>query len=642
MTSQQNNQATPVDDRLAVTVENIGGIDSCEFQLSPGLTAFEGRNATNRTSLLTAIAGGLGGTSARLKSDADHGKVELELNGESYTREYTAESGAQRTQGTPYTTDAESIDTFVALLWDNPIRQAVRSNDDLRELLMRPVDTQKIQRQIRDRKREREQLTERRRGLEQRREQLPSLQQQRETKAEELEQVETELQEVREHVKSVDIDRTKASETQSLLDTLKKKRQEKRNLQEQIEHHTERIEDIQDSIADLEAKLADFEVPTDEIERLNAEIENFEQQERTLSNQIDDLLTIVSFNDDLLDGDPDELLGVEPETETVTDQLTADTDQLVCWTCGTEVSLDQVESRLEGLRDIVQERRQRREELRSEIDEREDSLEEYERQVRNQREIESQLSDLRDEVEHRKEERDRLQSDLDALTEEISSLENEAAQLEDERADELVEAYEKISDLEYERGQLQERLSDLDSQIEDLEDAKTEIQQLKSQIEELSDDLDSLRGRIENLETDVVEQFNTHIEDLIEKLEYRNIERVWLEQKVDPDDRSGGSFDLHIVRQAEDGGVYEDSLETLSESERELVGLVLALTGNLVHGVSEKVLVMLLDSVESLDSERLATVLQYFSSRVNYMLVALPPEYAAALPGADVISADSI
>jgi len=639
MTSQQNNQATSADDRLAVTVKNIGGINSCELHLSSGLIAFEGRNATNRTSLLTAIAGGLGGTTARLKSDADHGKVEIEFNGESYIREYATENG---TQGTPYTTDAELIDTFVALLWDNPIRQAVRSNDNLRELLMRPVDTQKIQRQIRDRKREREQLTKRRRELEQEREQLPSLQQQREAKAVDLEQVETELQEAREHVESISIDRTEASETQSLLNTLENKRQEKRNIQEQIEHHTDRIEDLQDSIADLEGKLADFEVPTDEIDRINAEIENLEQQERTLSNQVDDLLTIVSFNDDLLDSGPDELLATKPETETVTDQLTADADQLVCWTCGTEVSIDQVESRLEGLRDVVQERRQRREEIRSEIDEREVSLEEYERRVRNQREIGSQLSDFRDEVEHRKEECDRLQSDLDAVTEEISSLEDEAAQLEDKHADELVEYYEKISDLEYERGQLQERLSDLDSQIEDLEDAKTEIQQLENQIEEISDDLDSLRGRIENLETEVVDQFNTHIEDLIEKLDYRNIERVWLERKVDSDDRSGGSFDLHIVRQAEDGSVYEDSLETLSESERELVGLVLALTGNLVHEVSEQVPVMLLDSIESLDSERLTMVLQYFSSRVDYMIVALLPEYAAALPDTDVISADSI
>ncbi len=51
---------------------------------------------------------------------------------------------------------------------------------------------------------------------------------------------------------------------------------------------------------------------------------------------------------------------------------------------------------------------------------------------------------------------------------------------------------------------------------------------------------------------------------------------------------------------------YEDTLRHLSESEREVTGFVFALAGYLVHDVHEQVPFMLLDSLEAIDSDRIA------------------------------------
>lgn len=91
------------------------------------------------------------------------------------------------------------------------------------------------------------------------------------------------------------------------------------------------------------------------------------------------------------------------------------------------------------------------------------------------------------------------------------------------------------------------------------------------------------------------------------------------------------SFDLHVVRATESGSVYEDTVEHLSESEREVTGLVFALAGYLTHGVHEEMPFLLLDSLEAIDSERIADLVEYVADYTEFLVVALLPEDAAAV-----------
>jgi hypothetical protein len=90
-------------------------------------------------------------------------------------------------------------------------------------------------------------------------------------------------------------------------------------------------------------------------------------------------------------------------------------------------------------------------------------------------------------------------------------------------------------------------------------------------------------------------------------------------------------FDLHIVRTTDSGTGYEDTIDHLSESEREVTGLIFALAGYLVHDLHEEVPFMLLDSLEAIDSARIAALVDYFSEYVEYLVVALLKEDAQAL-----------
>jgi recombinational DNA repair ATPase RecF len=81
-----------------------------------------------------------------------------------------------------------------------------------------------------------------------------------------------------------------------------------------------------------------------------------------------------------------------------------------------------------------------------------------------------------------------------------------------------------------------------------------------------------------------------------------------------------------VVRESESGNVYEDEIENLSESEKEVAGLVFALSGYLAHEVYEYLPFMLIDSMGALDSERVEQLLDYFDDHVQYLVAAVLPE----------------
>ena len=134
------------------------------------------------------------------------------------------------------------------------------------------------------------------------------------------------------------------------------------------------------------------------------------------------------------------------------------------------------------------------------------------------------------------------------------------------------------------------------------------------------------------------------MENLLETLGYGNLDRIWIDRTT-REVREGrrkvsrSSFDLKIVRSTEEGAAYEDAIEHLSESEREVTGLVFALAGYLVHDVYETVPFMLLDSLEAIDAERITALVEYFESYAPYLVVALLDEDAEQLAQShDVVS----
>jgi hypothetical protein len=101
-------------------------------------------------------------------------------------------------------------------------------------------------------------------------------------------------------------------------------------------------------------------------------------------------------------------------------------------------------------------------------------------------------------------------------------------------------------------------------------------------------------------------------------------------------------FELHVIRQTDSGATYEDTVAHLSESEREVTGLVFALAGYLAHDVHEEVPFILLDSVEAIDSTRIANLVTYLSEYATYLIIALLSEDAEALSTVDTRIAETL
>ena len=229
-----------------------------------------------------------------------------------------------------------------------------------------------------------------------------------------------------------------------------------------------------------------------------------------------------------------------------------------------------------------------------------------------------------------------MSDERERLQERLEDFEAEVESQQDESQSELLELHGEANEIEFELGQLEDELKSVTAEIEQADEALAGSDDLKARREEISDELADLRTRIERTEREAVEQFNDHMETVLAVLDYDNLERIWIERK-EQTVKDGcrkvqqSIFDLHVVRSTADGTTYEDTIDHLSESEREVTGLVFALAGYLTHDVYESCPFLLLDSIEAIDSDRIARLVDYVADYAEYVVVALLPEEAQAL-----------
>jgi DNA repair exonuclease SbcCD ATPase subunit len=633
-----------------IHADNIGGINETTVSVSPGVTVLTGRNATNRTSLLRALMGALGSDRVSLKGDADEGQVELTLGEDIYTRTLAREHGTVVMGGEPYLDDPEGANLFAFLLENNEARQAVARGDDLREVIMRPVDTDAIQAeisQLETQKRDLDNQLDRLDSLDNR---LPDLEQQRTQLEDQIEDKRADLNDkeaaIEDADSTVDDTREQKAEFEDALDALQEGRSDLDDVRYRLDSERESIHALEDERDEISTELQELsETPAGDISDIDAEIDRLRDHKQSLESTISQLQRVLQFNEEMLDGDnPDFQQALQGTTdsesedgEALTDQLLVDEDETtVCWTCGSEVERAAIDDTLDSLRSLRQEKSHERNELSTELDELTTKRSEVqsdrdrrERLERNLDEIDREIDDRESTVEELTEEREQLEDEIDGLEADVEALE-------DQDHSELLDLHKEANQLEFELGRLENDLNDVTDEIEEIEADLNERERLEEQRDDLQAELADLRTRIEQLEEQAVEEFNEHMQTILGVLEYENIERIWIE-RAEREVREGrrkvqqGMFDLHVVRSTDEGTTYEDTVSHLSESEREVTGLVFALAGYLVHDLHETLPFMVIDSLEALDPGRIAALVEYFDEYAEYLVVALLPEDAAAL-----------
>ena len=636
-------QIEQADDHDAtLQVENIGGIEETTVSFSPGVTVLVGRNATNRTSFLQAVMAALGSKNVAIKGDAEEAVAELSLDGKTYTQRFQRRGDTIAASGEPYLDDPDLADLFAFLLESNEARRAVAVNADLREVIMRPVDVDEIQTEI-------DRLLERRNSLQSEldeldelKQKLPPLEEKRSDLSSQIEEKKAELSAKQEELAAADAtvgeSRDETSELDEKLEQLGEKRSALDDTRYKLETEQESLEALARDQRDLESELADLpDVPAGKVDELESEIRELREEEQQVTSRVNELQSVIGFNEEMLnDAGSTAFDGLDGEdAEDVTGQLLQG-DDVTCWTCGSSVERDQIEATLAQLRDRSQTAVGRAKEIESEIDELETEKREHEEVRRERNRLEDRLSEIEHEQETIEQEIETLRERRETLTEEIEAIQAEVDELEDEEYSAVLDLNKEVNQLEYELGKLETDFERVDSNIKEIEDRLADENEVKSEREAVSDDIESLRTKIERIEEDAVEKFNEHMDKVLELLDYDNLDRIWIE-KVQREVREGRQkvtktvFELHVIRTSASGAAYEDTVDHLSESEREVTGLVFALAGYLAHEVYETVPFVVLDSLEAIDSERIATLVEYLDDYTGYLLVALLPEDAAAL-----------
>jgi DNA repair exonuclease SbcCD ATPase subunit len=624
-------------------VRNVGGIDETTVSIPPGVTVLTGRNATNRTSFLQAIMAAMGSDQVSVKGDAEEGSVELDLGDETYTRTLRRTNGGVTATGDPYLDDPEIADLFAFLLESNEARRAVARGADLHELIMRPVDTGAIETEIGRLETKRDRLDDELADLDDLKDELPDLEERRQRLENDIEEKRAELEAKEEEIETQDADveetRDEKRELESRLEDLRDRRSALERVRSDIDLQQESIESLTAERRELEGERDDLpDTPMGEVEELDAEISRLRERKQALEREVSDLQDVIQFNEEMLEGDESALgdaLASDDGDGAVTDRLVAD-DELTCWTCGSEVDEERVEATLDQLRSVRTDKLDTVRTIETDLEELRSDQREREQQQQRRDRIDRKLENVSDELDRRQDELEELREERDRLGDEIESIEDDVESLESEEFGEILDLHKEANQLEFELGRLESDLEDVTDRIASVEDRLAEESRLRSEREELSEELTDLRTRIDQIEAEAVEQFNDHMDSVLEILDYANLERIWIE-RVERRVREGRRkvqktvFELHVVRSTASGASYEDTVDHLSESEREVTGLVFALAGYLVHDLHETVPFMLLDSLEAIDAERIAALVEYVDEYAGFLVVALLPEDAQAL-----------
>jgi septal ring factor EnvC (AmiA/AmiB activator) len=636
--------ATATEESVRFHIENIGGINEATIEFSPGVSILTGRNATNRTSLLQAIIAVIGSDAATVKGDADEGHVELTIGNRTYTRHLTRQGGTITTSGDPYLGDATLADLFAFLLESNEARQAVARSDDLRDIIMEPVDTADIKAEIDKLQKERDRLDTQLDEISSLKRDLPDIEQERVELDDDIADKREELNELEEKIEDIDEDvsehKKEQQEFEEKLSVLKEVRNEFESVRQRLDSEQSSLEALRNEREEVEADMEEYEaIPDGRLDGIQSEIQRLRDEESQLGSKVDKLQTVIQFNEDLLDGSLDIFADLEgSETTDITEQLLEDSEEVICWTCGSEVDTDQIEQMLERLQELRNEQMSQRTALEEDIDDLNQERRQLEEKRRQRQEIERRLETIETEIDDREARTEDLKERKTDLIERVESLETEVDTLQtDTQSDsELIELHKEANRLEVEIERLEADRDDLEAEIDEIESRIQDRSELETRREEVQSKVEDLRTRVKRLEQQAVAQFNGHMESILDILEYDNLERIWIERS-EQQVREGrktitkGRFDLHVVRSTESGTVYEDTVDHLSESEREVTGLVFALAGYLVHDVYEEVPIMLMDSLEAIDAPRLAEIINYFKDHTDYLIVALLEEDAETL-----------
>ncbi len=588
-------------------VTNIGGIRSGTTAIDDGLNVIQASNFRGKSSLVAALRTATGATGQYdehpLTEGATEGEVSLKTEDEEYSvlLERQSQNVVKRT-GTPYITDETDqlcARLFACLDEGNPIRKAVRNDDDLTELLQAPLNIEDIDAQISRLKQEKRDIEQRIAEAEDAGEQLPPVQ-------EAVTTLEKELEELRARRTELAEEETNKEQIDELSDDISAKSGELTNLSSDISRLEDEIARKEQQIEQKNKKRDELEVP----EESDKSIELAPKRERidTLERQIELLEDLARANQNVID---------EGDLSLITDvDRTIAGDDVDCWVCGQQTTTDEVRARIDHLQSKTVELRESKQETEAKIDEVERRRQEIQRTRRKKQQLEEDIQRLKTDVDEKKgllEDKRGRKSDLE---EEITTLREQLEDAEDEYNEELTDVKTEIRTTETKLENKREKLGEL-------EQTYGELDELESERDDVQTELTELRNRKKDTQENLKERFNSIIADIIDEFQ-PGFSSARLVLKTD-ERGEVESIDLEIARDIDNRG-QRTSVDTLSEGEVELIGLVVALAGYHAFDVDSIVPFILIDGISQLAAEHLRRVATYLEDMSDILVTTAYPE----------------
>lgn len=590
-----------------VSVRNVGGIESGEATIRPGLNVVQASNFQGKSSLVAALRTAVGATGRYgdhpLTEGKDHGVVRIKTDtDERAVRLTRTETGKVSTSGRPYLTDNANrlcARLFACLDTQNPLRAAVRNGDDLTDPIQAPLDTEDIDAQIKELTRRREELCRRIDAAE-------AAESERREVREAIAELEAELKELRERRETL----TASGNDNGRADRLSEQLSSKSEELAAVETEIDRIEDEIDRKRELRRRKREeierIDVPEDEVDRDRIDAL------RTEAGRLETRITLVR---DLHRATQNIVEEEKIDLVTGVDRSVSE-DTIGCWVCGDTTTRAQLETQVTELQATAEELEEKKQRLESDLQ----TLTQRKRVKRE-----------------RQDKRDRLRQRADKLATEISEKQGVLDQLQQRRADleaTIEERREQLADLEQEHTaeladiktriqSLERKLAERRERADTLEQNHERVGELREQREEVREELRTLRTRKKRVQTDLRDQFNRILSEIIEQ-----IDPGFTDARLVLETDEGGEverIDLRIAREIEGTG-RQTSVETLSEGETELLGLVVALAGYRAFDVDRKVPFILVDSVSELSADNLRSVASYIGEIGEAVVMTAYPE----------------
>lgn len=595
------------------TITNIAGIRFGEATLNEGTNIVQGSNFRGKTSFIKAIqtvsgTSGWSGQPHPLTEGCEEGTVRLESEKTGSIEARLVKNNGNVTQSGETLLESE-VDITCARLFaylddENPIRSAVREGDNTRltKLLQSPLKLENIEEKIETLRLERKRVQREIEDLKASQQRLTSLRQEVTKLENELDR----LEETRDHLEAKS-DQTE--EQASLNEDLSKKQTALQTTEKEINRLTSRLSRLEERRDEVKAELQELEEIEDpeshsSIEELQSQIEEVDLQLQMISD-------IHRSNQQML------------QEENILEQLTevrhrvgSEGDEIECWVCGQTAFIEDIENNLETIDNLRNELLNRKQSLEMQRKSLNENRRMFERNQRRRSELQEEHQNLGVEIEETQQEINSATLRKEELAETVEEMKEEFESVSEKIDEELTQVKTDI-------GSVQQQIKYQTDQIEELNNSVQDLEELQQSEKALSERIESLRERREIKQLELIERFDSAITKVINRFA-PGFENAYLERKTHQDG-SLATFEIRLSRQV-DGVSQPSSIDQLSEAERELVGIVTALSGFHTYKVQERVPIILLDGISQLAAENLHGLLDHLEELTDVLVTTAYPE----------------